>query len=211
MADLILTGGLGELTWEISGLGDTFNTGNGYVRAGITRNQFTVGGVSSITGIISYKNATASGSSTTVWRTIPYKPGTYKFWGFVETKLGGYWPAGYGMVTVDEEAEPEPVRPPNWSWGYTIKPGARLPTAREWDNFCDRINEFRAYRGLSVYSFTRAYPGPTTMTADMVNQTIKAIQVMSPLISLPSNAVKNVTKLSADLLDGLTASLNSIR
>ena len=125
--------------------------------------------------------------------------------GATATEWGPFMATGKTIRTA-----PLASRPADWDWGYTVIPGARLPTAREWDDFCDWINEFRDYRGLSAYSFTRAYPGPTDLTAAMVNQTITAIKAMSPPTAPPSNAVKDVTALTAALLNGLAASLNSI-
>lgn len=150
--------------------------------------------------------ANGSSLSCTITGLSPDTDYTVNYRGATATVFGPLMPNGRTIRT-----KPLVTRPDDWDWGYTVKPGARLPTAREWDNFCVRINEFRDYKGLSGYSFTKAYPGPTTLTADMVNQTITAIKAMSPSTSPPSSAVKNVTKLSAALLNGLAASLNSIR
>lgn len=150
-ASLSISGGPGELTWRISGLSKPFNTANGYVRAGITKDRFTVGNVSSITGIIDYKNAPSSGTSTTVSRTISYNPGTYIFWGFTETKLGGYWPTGSSVtVTVEPEFVP-------FDWTYegldeagdpvrgTTKKAERgvYVTASEWNELVDLVNNVK--------------------------------------------------------------------
>lgn len=121
----------------------------------------------------------------------------------VHYDVGNAWCSAKEFTTASD-------RPEDWDWGYQVKPGARLPTALEWDNFRDRVNEFREYKGLSAHSFVRAYPGPTTLTAAMVNQAIEAIRAMSPPTAPPENTVKNVTKLSAALLNGLAGSLNSL-
>lgn len=150
--------------------------------------------------------ANGSSLSCTITGLSPDTEYKVNYRGATATVFGPFMPNGKIIRT-----ERLVIRPDDWDWGCTVKPGARLPTAREWDNFCVRINEFRDYKGLSGYSFTKAYPGPTTLTAAMVNQTITAIKAMSPSTSPPSSAAKNVTKLSAALLNGLAASLNSIR
>lgn len=144
-ATLTLNGGNGTFKWTISGLSQSFTTGNGYVRAGITKYQLTVGGVSSISGIVDYKNATSSGS-TSVSQTTSYSPGTYTLWGFVETQLGGYWPAGVATVTIANDtfnwtyagADPATERP---IYGDEKESGLKIYiTAPEWNELVDLVD-----------------------------------------------------------------------
>lgn len=77
------------------------------------------------------------------------------------------------------------ARPENWKWtsandinGYKVS-GSVSPflTALEWNNFTERINQFRSYRGLLDYTFTTLYAG-NDFTANVLNQAINAINEM---------------------------------
>ena len=107
MATLVLNGFEEYFNWQIAGLSAAFNTTEGYVEAGITTYQFTVGGVTSISGIVSTTTAdsTRTFTSTPVVTVYPYSPGTYTFWGFTKIQDGTYWPAGSATVTVTAAEE----------------------------------------------------------------------------------------------------------
>lgn len=105
-------------------------------------------------------------------------------------------------------------RPSNWAWTTTIAKGATVQkygdslapiTATEWNAFCARINLFREYKSLGVYSFTTVSKG-TPMTAKIVNQAITAITAISGhgTLPTPSNAI------SASFWQQLAAALNAI-
>lgn len=69
-----------------------------------------------------------------------------------------------------------PSRPANFYWTNSKTQGGTFNlTAKEWNALTKRINEFRAYRNLSNYSFDTAYTG-YEFTADMYNQARLALQ-----------------------------------
>lgn len=186
-AKLTLTGGPGELTWEISGLSKPFNTSAGYVGAGITMNKFA-GGASSITSIIDYKTALGSGAATSVSHTITYEPGTYTFWGFVETKLGGYWPTGdSATVTVGPAVK-------SWDWNASNGEATAAQTKRAytavtshgattdfsylvWNDLVNKVketaeamgDEWNTQLGYGSYTETLMTPSDKVLTAGRFN------------------------------------------
>jgi len=172
MPSLTLTGKSLSFDWTITALSSAFNTSN-YISAGVTRNTFTsTAGVASITGIISTVNAPASGSSTSVSASnVSLTPaGTYQLWAWARAANGLYYAAGTATVVI------RPARPTNWAWTNTFTSGQPLNiTATEWNNFCARINSFRAYKGIANYSFTTVTSGGA-MTAAQANQARTAIQ-----------------------------------
>ena len=183
MASLSLSGGEEEFGWRITGLGSAFNQANGYVEAGITKYQFTHS-CSSISGVVDSVRAPASGGSTsTTRRWVGYDPGTYDFWGYTRVKDGTYWPAGSGTVTVES---PAAQRPDDWDWSSVIQAGRPVRiSAYEWNQFCNRINDFRLYVGLPEYgAFERAYSGDP-ITAEIVEHAVYAIRAMDPPVSPP--------------------------
>lgn len=102
---------------------------------------------------------------------------------------------------------PAPVRPSEWSWFTTKTSGQDVNlTASEWNSFCDRINEFRDYKGQGSYTFTSAYTG-AEITASIVNQARSAIGQAGAAV--PSLAVSGGT-MTASFFNGLKDSLNSI-
>lgn len=43
------------------------------------------------------------------------------------------------------------ARPNNWAWTSIVVSGVAIKiSAQEWNSFCDRINEFRVYKGLPM-------------------------------------------------------------
>lgn len=101
-------------------------------------------------------------------------------------------------------------RPTSWDWHTTKTAGAVVSlTASEWNSFCTRINQFRAYKGLANYSFTTVASG-NTITATIVNQARTAINAMSPPTSVPTSAVQGGI-MTASFFNGLRSSLNSIQ
>jgi hypothetical protein len=100
-------------------------------------------------------------------------------------------------------------RPSNFVWdsnkysGYDFK-----ITASEWNKLCNRVNEFRDYKGLSSYGFTTAYSG-NDFTANQYNQVRNAINSMSPPTNIPVSRSKGDTIYASDI-NKLRDSLNSI-
>jgi hypothetical protein len=50
--------------------------------------------------------------------------------------------------------------------------------ASEWNNFTARINDFRIYKGLALYSFTTMY-SESEFTKTIINEALTAIRDMS--------------------------------
>lgn len=207
MAYLSLTSGENQFSWRIVGLSKAFSQTNGYTMAGITKYQFTQSS-SSISGIVDSITAPSSGTSTsTTLRTVLYSPGSYTFWAFTRVQDGTYWPAGSATVTV---AEPRPVRPQNWYWYSTISSGSPINiSAVEWNDFLNRINEFRVYSGLYEYgAFEYAYSGKL-ITASAVEHAVYAIRTMNPPVSTPTAPSKGDV-ITAYIFNRLRDSLNSL-
>lgn len=101
------------------------------------------------------------------------------------------------------------IRPSNWSWGSGLVKGSPIElTASEWNNFLNRVNKFREYKGLSNYSFTSAVSGQP-MTVAQVNQAWTAINEISGHGTLPTAAVKGKT-IYASFFTQLAVALNAI-
>ena len=118
-------------------------------------------------------------------------------------------PIGAQSITTASNA-----RPSNWAWTTTIAKGATVPkygeslapiTAVEWNEFCNRINMFREYKAMGVYSFTIVSKG-APMTSAIVNQAITAITAIlgHGTLPIPSNAI------SASFWQQLADALNDI-
>ena len=81
-------------------------------------------------------------------------------------------------------------RPSNFEWTNAKVTGQAFNlTAAEWNSFTARINAFRAYKGLSNYSFTTAYTG-NPFTAAMYTQAQNAIRGISGYGTYIPDAVK---------------------
>lgn len=100
-------------------------------------------------------------------------------------------------------------KPNNWSW-YTAKVSGNAfnITYSEWNDFCNRINEFRNYKGLNNYPFTTVRKGDI-FYASYFNQAVNAIWAMSPSISPPSTVSSGDT-VTAYMFNRLRDSLNSV-
>lgn len=102
-----------------------------------------------------------------------------------------------------------PPRPSNWVWRSTIVSGGDIGlTASEWNDFCARINEFRAYMGLGAYSFTTAVIG-AEISASIVNEARSAISAIPGHGSLPTQAVSGGA-VSAAFFHALRDALNGV-
>lgn len=104
-------------------------------------------------------------------------------------------------------------RPSNWSWPFSVASGQDCyVNATDWIAFQDRINEFRQYKNLSNYSFTKSpyVASGQPFYAWLANQAVTAISQMSPPTSPPAT-VSSLDDFTADWLNQLTNSLNSIQ
>ena len=98
-------------------------------------------------------------------------------------------------------------RPDDWYWESTIASGRTINiSASEWNDFCDRINEFRDYDGLSSYSFTRVYRGDP-IEASIVNEARSAISAISTSGNVPGR-VYSGDPIYADIFLDLRDALN---
>lgn len=129
--------------------------------------------------------------------------GTYDI---VQTYLGAQTfttsssgPGGGGGVT--------PVRPNNWYWWSNIQSGAPIAiSANEWNAFCNRINEFRQYKGFYTEYFTTVYSG-MPISAGIVNQARNAIYPMNYYVPYPAQTGDAIT---ASFFQELQGALNAV-
>ena len=102
-----------------------------------------------------------------------------------------------------------PSRPSNWNWSSVIATGYPVNiTASEWNSFCTRINDFRAYSGLVKFTFTTVYKG-TPISADIVNQALYAIRSIPTCGATPGEAFPG-NKIYASFFNTLRSALNAI-
>ena len=114
-------------------------------------------------------------------------------------------------------------RPDNWAWSYNISSGQNVYSVvnksinimlgTEWNNFTTRINLFRAYKGLSDYSFT-SIPSNTNVTKEIINEALNAIRAMSAHFTggntLIPNRVAGQNILDSNIYINMRDCLNSI-
>lgn len=116
------------------------------------------------------------------------------------------------------------ARPNNWVWITNISQGQPVYNvigklifiipATEWNNFTNRINDFRNYKGLSNYSFTSvSYYNDFTRT--ILNQGLSAIRDMSDHFTggntLPNNLNVGDPIIVASYFTRMRDCLNSIQ
>lgn len=144
-------------------------------------------------------------SSGTLSVPITLDPGNSYRFNAGETSNGAttwYWGTA-PMVTTASAA----VRPNNWQWWSTIRKSYEIRiSANEWNAFCDRINDFRDYVGLSYRNFATVYSG-TKISASIVNQARSAIADMT---SRAPHAVYAGDTITADFFLDLGDALNSV-
>lgn len=105
---------------------------------------------------------------------------------------------------------PEPTRPSDWYWWNPIYQNGPIQIfANEWNAFCETINKFRDYKGLSNYRFSYVSSG-TTISASIVNEAVDAISDMNRW-DVPSRAVSGATTITAQFFLDLQRALNYIR
>ncbi len=112
------------------------------------------------------------------------------------------------------------LRPSDWSWSSTYTKGDPFNiTATEWNNFTERINEFRDYKGFSFYSFSALAGAGKNANASHFNEAIDAIDDMNPPTLPPSTVVgvsdvvnpSDADDIITDDFDLIRDSLNSIQ
>ena len=90
-------------------------------------------------------------------------------------------------------------RPNNWYWQSIVSSGATISlSASEWNAFCDRINAFREYAGLSAYYFTSVYRG-LPISAAIVNQARDAIAAVNSARGVPARVYSGDTIIADKL------------
>lgn len=117
--------------------------------------------------------------------------------------------AANGSTLATVRVQFKSARPASHAWHTTKTKGQPATlTALEWNSFATKINQFRTYKDLTLYSFSNAVKG-AKVTASIVNQARTAIAQMVPPSSVPSPASSG-GEMTASFLNGLMNSLNSI-
>lgn len=148
-------------------------------------------------------------TSTTITKTFPglEEKTDYAVNAGVVTGNSTDW-IGTQYFTTPSQGSSGGDRPDDWQWYNTIASGRTINlSASEWNDFCDRINEFRDYDGLSAYSFTRVYRGDP-IEASIINEARSAISAISTSGSVPSR-VYSGDPIYADVFLDLRDALNA--
>lgn len=106
------------------------------------------------------------------------------------------------------------IRPSNFSWSYSnVYSGSdAIVNSQDWNALTNRINAFRAYKGLGNYGFSTVYSSTGDITASLFNQLVNGANGLAAYMSynvMPS------TKNSGDsfyaaYLNNIVTSINSI-
>lgn len=127
----------------------------------------------------------------------------FNYRGYNDDGIGPFMSTGRTATTL-------PNRPDDWEWWTRIESGGDIDlSADEWNTFCERINEFRAYSGLSEYAFTTVETGDY-IYASTVNRAVSAIRAMNPLVTPPRQVSSGSSDITAAFFYGLSNALNSI-
>jgi len=111
-------------------------------------------------------------------QTYNFKAQSYFFWNSAD--LWSYYTREVNVTTNS--------RPGNFAWDTAKTSGGTFNlTAAEWNRLTAKINEFRSYKGLSIYSFTSASVG-ASFTATMFNQARSAISSMNSDVPSSKNS-----------------------
>ena len=120
---------------------------------------------------------------------------------------------GSASATTIKDAASKPVRPKNWNWQNAITTGAAIKiTAKEWNDFIKRIEEFAVYKGVSLSSSTKSTATAAKgarMMASQANAVRSLISSLRPSKNLPGFVNPGDT-ITATFVNGLKDSLNSI-
>jgi len=111
----------------------------------------------------------------------------------------------YGTLTYRIQYKHQ--RPGDWSWDLSMISGQNVNiTATKWNSFCTRINQFREYKGLTLYSFSTVYSG-NSIYAWEINEAVNAI---NPMVTSKLTIQNSGVNASASLINLLATRLNSI-
>lgn len=120
-------------------------------------------------------------------------------------KLGNKDWIGTQYFTTNKASKP---RPDNWNWYSSISSGGSIGlSALEWNDFTARINDFRTYKSLSKYSFTKVSRG-MDISASIMNEAVAAIRAMNS--NVPNNVYAG-NNISASFFISLKNALNNIK
>lgn len=123
----------------------------------------------------------------------------------INVNVNGTW-LGTQSFTTAAVATP---RPDDWEWWSTIRSGRQIEiTADEWNAFCDHINAFRVYQGLSEYDFTTVDPGDE-IKATYMRQARSAIDFLDGHGTLPG-VVYAGDAVKASFFTKLADALNAV-
>lgn len=131
----------------------------------------------------------------------------YTIWVYVYNNNGTSFGASRSVAYVKP-------RPSNYAWTSSKTLGGMYNlTSYEWNGLLDRINDFRAYKGLALRDFNRtilpgAISGYITPSATSYNAARNAISDM--VASVPETVASNQI-IKASELNGLVTALNSIQ
>ncbi|UNK19284.1 fibronectin type III domain-containing protein [Paenibacillus sp. N3/727] len=117
--------------------------------------------------------------------------------------------AGQSSSMVTYSVRTKKARPTNFDWDAPKVSGGDFNiTAVEWNKLAAKINEFRFYKNMSNYSFTRVTTG-MDFKATYYNDVINVINSMNPSTALPSSKSAGDSILASDI-NRIRNSLNSI-
>jgi hypothetical protein len=105
---------------------------------------------------------------------------------------------------------PVGVKPDAWMWYPQIYAGATIAiAAAHWNAFTSRINEWRAYKGLSSYSFTQVSSGQA-ISATIVNQARSAIQGIGTGVGTGVTQAVTGQPLQAAIFENMRLAINAL-
>ena len=145
-------------------------------------------------------NEAYTASGTSISKTFYLSPGTYA----ANIQINnGTWLGRKDFEITGSSAK----RPSDWYWsGISAGRHVENLTASQWRSFCDRIDEFREYKGLRPYGFTYVSRGDTVYSW-IVNEARDAISEIPGRGSLPSR-VYSGDPVEASFFDDLAYALN---
>ena len=99
------------------------------------------------------------------------------------------------------------TRPSNFSWTYTkVSGGTFNLTATEWNSFRSRIDSFRCYKVLSVYSYSNVSTGASFYGTDFTT----ALDKLNDMVSLSVYSHYTGDPIYASYLNDMVTAINSI-
>lgn len=155
-----------------------------------------------------YLNRTTSSTNITI-NDLPYASDVY-FWIRSRDNAGvtSTWTWGDMVTTAD--------RPANFTGFSSLNnsgSAVNVP-AVEWNALCDKLNEFRAYKGLGSSSFTYVTANVTFISADIYNEVRNSLNSLSAYFTggytIPAAKVSMVDSIYPTDFTRLKNALNSI-